>query len=257
MNLLQNILQNISKPLLSVYFTAGFPELNSTSVILHALEKSGVDMVEIGLPFSDPLADGVVIQQSSQKALANGMNLQKYLQQLAEIRPLSKLPFILMGYYNPVYQFGMENLLRECSKIGIDALIIPDLPPQEYEEKYKSLFEQYNISFVFLITPQTPTERMHKIDHLSSTFIYAVSSAATTGNALEIDEKKLAYFERIKSVGLKHPIIIGFGINGKQNFDLATKYAAGAIIGSAYIKIISQSTNIEQDTENFIRGIRN
>jgi len=256
MNLLQQKLKSLNKPLLSVYFTAGFPETESTSKIILALEKSGVDMVEIGLPFSDPLADGIVIQQSSQKALENGMSLQKYLTQIEEIRPLSKMPFILMGYYNPVYQFGMENLLRQCQKIGIDALIIPDLPPLEYQEKYQNLFEQYNISFVFLITPQTSPERMLFIDQLSTTFIYAVSSAATTGNSLEMDENKLAYFQRLKSAGLKHPIIIGFGIDNNQNFNMATKYAAGAIIGSAYIKAISQSTNIEKDTETFIRKIR-
>ncbi len=230
-----------NKKLLSIYFSAGFPALNDTVKIIQDLEKSGVDMIEIGLPFSDPLADGPIIQQSSTQALKNGMTTYLLFEQIKNIRKTVKIPLIIMGYFNPIYQYGVENFLKKCQEIGIDGLIIPDLPASVYINEYKSLFEQYQVINVFLITPQTPDERIRYIDSVSDGFIYMVSSAAVTGSSTGFGEVQHQYFKRISDLNLKNPQIVGFGISDKTSFQQATKFAKGAIIGSAFIKNLSKN----------------
>ncbi len=229
------------KKILSIYFSAGFPALNDTIKIIQDLENNGVDLIEIGLPFSDPLADGPTIQASSTTALENGMTTKLLFEQLSTIRQSVKIPLIIMGYFNPIYQFGVENFLKKCQEIGIDGLIIPDLPANVYANEYKELFEKYTILNIFLITPQTPDERIKYIDSVSSGFIYMVSSAAVTGGSNDFGEEQEKYFKRINDLNLKNQQIVGFGINNKTTFEQATKYAKGAIIGSAFIKNLSQN----------------
>jgi len=236
-----------NKNLLSIYYTAGYPSLNSTLEIATKLEKNGVDFLEIGFPYSDPVADGPVIQESSQIALQNGMSVELLFQQLKNLRQTVSIPVYLMGYFNPVLQYGVENFCRSCQECGITGTIIPDLPMYEYEEIYKPIFEQYGISNIFLVTPQTSEERIRKIDQLSTSFIYLLSSNATTGKNLKVGNESSAYFQRIKSMNLTNPTVIGFGISDKDTFDTATSYADGAIIGSAFVKILSQ--------ENYLEGI--
>ena len=229
-----------NKKLLSIYFSAGFPNLDDTKKIIQDLEQNGADMIEIGLPFSDPLADGPTIQSSSTQALENGMNTMLLFEQLADIRQTVKIPLLIMGYFNPIYQFGVENFLKKCAEIGIDGLIIPDLPPNVFELEYQLLFEKYNILNIFLITPQTPTDRVLYIDSITKGFIYMVSSAAVTGSASGFGNIQEKYFERISTMNLKNPQIVGFGIHDKTTFEQATKFAKGAIIGSAFIKNLSE-----------------
>ena len=229
-----------NKKLLSIYFSAGFPRLDDTNKIIQDLEKNGADMIEIGLPFSDPLADGPTIQSSSTQALENGMNTLLLFEQLANIRQTVKIPLLIMGYFNPIYQFGVENFLQKCKEIGIDGLIIPDLPPNVYEFEYQLLFEKYNILNIFLITPQTPPDRVLYIDSITKGFIYMVSSAAVTGNASGFGDIQEKYFKKISTMNLKNPQIVGFGIHDKTTFEQATKFAKGAIIGSAFIKNLSE-----------------
>lgn len=226
--------------LLSIYFTAGYPELQDTLPILRELQNSGVDMIEIGLPFSDPLADGPTIQESSLAALKNGMTTRKLFEQLKEVRPEIHLPLILMGYFNPVLQFGVEAFCRECREVGIDGLILPDLPLEIYEKEYRPIFEQYNLKMIFLITPQTSVERIRRIDASSDAFIYMVSSASTTGAKAGFEASAESYFQRISEMNLKNPLIVGFGISNAQTFRQATGHARGAIIGSAFIKNLSE-----------------
>ena len=228
------------KKILSIYFSAGFPSLNDTVKIIQDLENNGVDLIEIGLPFSDPLADGPTIQASSTAALENGMTTKVLFNQLQNIRESVQIPLIIMGYFNPIYQFGVENFLIECQKTGIDGLIIPDLPANVYASEYKTLFEKYGILNIFLITPQTPDERIRYIDSVSNGFIYMVSSAAVTGNSDGFGSVQENYFKRIHNLKLNNPQIVGFGINNKTTFDQSTKYAKGAIIGSAFIKYLSE-----------------
>jgi len=241
------------KKLLSIYFSAGYPDLNSTENIIRTLEKSGVDIIEIGLPFSDPLADGPTIQASSTAAIKNGMTSELLFEQLKNIRKTVKIPLIIMGYLNPILQFGVENFCKRCSETGIDGLIIPDLPADFYAQNYKSIFEKYNLINIFLITPQTSDERIRYIDSVSNGFIYMVSSAGVTGNQNDFEQKNLDYFERTGSLNLRNPQIIGFGINNRQTFNEATKHAKGAIIGSAFIKNLS--VNGISDTDNFIKKL--
>jgi tryptophan synthase alpha chain len=229
------------KKLLSIYFTAGYPNLDDTTKIISELEKSGVDMVEIGLPFSDPLADGPTIQASSTQALRDGMTTTLLFQQLANIREKVQIPLIIMGYFNPMMQFGVENFCQKCNEVGIDGLIIPDLPLEIYESEYKELFEKYDLKNIFLITPQTSDERILKIDTISDSFIYMVSSSSVTGNQTGFNEIQENYFERIASMNLKNPQIIGFGISDKTTFQQATKYQKGAIIGSGFINFIKNN----------------
>ncbi len=242
------------KKLLSIYFSAGFPALNDTVKIIEDLEKNGVDMIEIGLPFSDPLADGPTIQHSSTQALENGMTTNLLFEQLKNIRESVKIPLLIMGYFNPIFQYGVENFCKKCQEIGIDGLIIPDLPVQVYAEEYKNTFEKYGIINVFLITPQTPDERILHIDSVSNGFIYMVSSAAVTGNSSGFGDIQHQYFKRINDLNLKNPQIVGFGISDKTSFEQATKYAKGAIIGSAFIKFLSENgiSDIKKFIENLI-----
>ncbi len=226
--------------LLSIYFTAGYPKLDDTVEILQQLEKNGVDFVEIGLPFSDPLADGPTIQASSQTALKNGMTTDLLFRQLKDIRKTVSMPLILMGYFNPVLQFGVENFCRKCAEIGIDGLILPDLPLAEFEENYAEIFRKYNIIIILLITPQTSEARIRQIDAASEGFIYMVSSASVTGSSSGFGEEQENYFKKIASLSLKNPQIVGFGINNSETFQQATQNAKGAIMGSAFIKILSE-----------------
>lgn len=224
------------KKLLSIYFTAGYPNINDTVTVIQNLEKSGVDMIEIGLPFSDPLADGPTIQASSTQALKNGMTSQLLFEQLKDIRQTVSIPLIIMGYFNPMFQYGVEAFCKKCQEVGVDGLIIPDLPVDVYHSDYKATFEKYGLINVFLITPQTSDERIGYIDSVSNGFIYMVSSASTTGAKVGFGDEQTAYFERIAKMKLKNPQIVGFGISNNETFTQATKFAKGAIIGSAFIK---------------------
>ena len=243
-----------TKKLLSIYFTAGYPGINDTVQIIQDLEKSGVDMIEIGLPFSDPLADGPTIQESSTKALKNGMTTAKLFDQLKDIRESVSIPLILMGYFNPVLQYGVEKFCKKCEEIGIDGLILPDLPLAEYEEHYKSIFDKHKLLNVFLITPQTSNERIQQIDAASNGFIYMVSSASTTGKTQGFGKEQTDYFDRIAALNLSNPQIIGFGINNAETFSTATSKAKGAIIGSAFIKHLTE--NGADKVSDFVSKIR-
>lgn len=227
------------KKLLSIYFTAGYPSIDDTVNIIQNLEKNGVDMIEIGLPFSDPLADGPTIQASSTQALKNGMTTEVLFNQLKDIRKSVNIPLIIMGYFNPMLQYDVEAFCKKCQEIGIDGLIIPDLPVDVYHDDYKSMFEKYGLINVFLITPQTSDERIRYIDSISSGFIYMVSSASTTGAQSGFGEEQTKYFERIANMNLNNPQIVGFGISNNETFTQATKHAKGAIIGSAFVKHVT------------------
>lgn len=235
MNRINKKLQE-NKKLLSIYFTAGYPNLKDTVGIIEDLEKNGVDMIEIGLPFSDPLADGPTIQASSTQALKNGMTTDVLFNQLQAVRKTVSIPLIIMGYFNPMLQYGVEAFCKKCAEVGIDGLIIPDLPVDVYNEQYKAIFEAYGIINVFLITPQTSDERIRFIDSLSKGFIYMVSSASVTGSSSGFGDVQADYFKRIAQMDLGSPQVIGFGISDHKTFTQATKYAKGAIIGSAFIK---------------------
>ncbi|GAA4242998.1 MULTISPECIES: tryptophan synthase subunit alpha [Winogradskyella] len=229
------------KKLLSIYFTAGYPNTNDTVTIIENLEKSGVDMLEIGLPFSDPLADGPTIQASSTEALKNGMTSALLFEQLKDIRKTVSIPLIIMGYFNPMLQYGVEAFCKKCQEVGIDGLIIPDLPVDVYHSEYKSTFEKYGLINVFLITPQTSDERIRYIDSVSNGFIYMVSSASVTGSNSGFGEEQTNYFKRIADMKLKNPQIVGFGISNNETFKQATAYGKGAIIGSAFIKHLTEN----------------
>lgn len=238
MNRIHQKLQE-DKKLLSIYFTAGYPALNDTVQIIHDLERNGVDMIEIGLPFSDPLADGPTIQASSTQALKNGMTTAILFDQLKDIRKSVQIPLIIMGYFNPVLQYGVENFCKKCREIGIDGLILPDLPLDVYQEKYEAIFKSYGLVNIFLITPQTSDDRIAQIDAASGGFIYMVSSASVTGSQDGFGRDQEAYFQRIADMNLKTPQVIGFGISNSETFQQATKWAKGAIIGSAFIKFLT------------------
>jgi tryptophan synthase alpha chain len=255
MNRITQLFKN-KKNILSVYFTAGFPALNDTLPVLNGLLDAGTDMIEIGIPFSDPLADGPVIQNSSETALRNGMTLKLLFGQLQGIRNTKPhAPLILMSYLNPVLQFGMENFCKKAQACGIDGVILPDLPLQEYLDEYKALFESYGIINVFLITPQTSEARIRLIDEHSRGFIYMVSSASTTGVNKADQPAQYAYFDRVSQMNLKNSLVIGFGISDRQAFVKACEYASGAIIGSAFVKAIADSKALESDIRTFIQSI--
>ena len=241
MNKLTSLFNTKQQNLCSVFFTAGFPKLNETEIIIKSLESSGVDFIEVGLPYSDPLADGPTIQNSSSVALANGINLDIIFNQLEAIKDSVKVPLVLMGYLNQVIKYGEEKFCQKCKDCEIETVIIPDLPMIEYESHYKDLFAGYNISNVFLITPQTSEERILKIDKMSNAFIYVVASSSITGAKGEISEKQITYFERIKSMNLKSTLIAGFGISDKSTFNTACNYVNGTIIGSAFINYLSDN----------------
>ncbi|MFM9987194.1 tryptophan synthase subunit alpha [Flavobacterium sp.] len=253
MNRINQKLQE-DKKILSIYFSAGYPNLNDTVQIIHDLEKSGVDMIEIGLPFSDPLADGPTIQESSTKALENGMTTKVLFEQLKNIRQTVKIPLVIMGYFNPILQYGVEAFCKKCQEIGIDGLIIPDLPVDIYAENYKETFEKYGLINIFLITPQTSDERIRYIDSVSNGFIYMVSSASVTGSSSGFGNIQTNYFKRISEMNLKNPQIVGFGINNKETFNQATKFAKGAIIGSAFINTLTSKgiSNIQIFINSFL-----
>jgi tryptophan synthase alpha chain len=254
-NKLTALFKTKNKNLLNVYFTAGFPKKESTTNVLLALQKSGADMIEIGMPYSDPIADGPVIQDSNMIAIANGMTIELLFKQLKAVKKDIHVPLILMGYLNPVMQYGLEKFCADAASAGVSALILPDMPMYEYEHIYKKYFTQNNLSLVFLITPQTSEARIKKADALSSGFLYAVSSNSVTGSTLS-NEGQNEYFVKLAAMKLKNSLMIGFGINSKETFAKACKYAAGAIVGSAYIKAISKAKNIETATSAFVKTIR-
>ena len=253
MNRINQKLQE-NKKILSIYFSAGYPSLTDTVQIIQDLEKNGVDMIEIGLPFSDPLADGPTIQESSTQALHNGMTTQVLFDQLAAIRKTVSIPLVIMGYYNPMLQFGMENFCQKCAEIGIDGLIIPDLPVDVYAREYKETFEKYGLKNIFLITPQTSEERIRFIDSVSDGFIYMVSSASVTGSQVGFGSVQEDYFKRIADMNLKNPQIIGFGISNRETFNQTTQFAKGAIIGSAFIQNLTK--NGVESIGDFVKAIR-
>jgi tryptophan synthase alpha chain len=255
MNRIDQLFREKNKNILSVYFTAGFPKLNDTTEIIYELEKNGVDQIEIGMPFSDPLADGPVIQQSSQKALENGMSVRLLFEQLAKIRDRVKVPLILMGYLNPVLRYGMDNFLKKASETGIDGLILPDLPVKEYLHSYKQQFDGSGIYNVMLITPQTSVERVKLIDQHSGGFVYMVSSASTTGTSKNVFEIHNEYFHNISELNLEKPRLIGFGIANRESFQQACRHANGAIIGTAFIRALAEPGLLHKNIQHFIKGI--
>lgn len=245
---------NQDKKLLSIYFTAGFPQLEDTVPILEQLQEADVDMIELGLPFSDPLADGPTIQESSTQALRNGMTTDKLFTQLEGIRARIHVPLIVMGYFNPMMQYGVERFCKRCQEVGIDGLIVPDLPADVYHTQYQSLFQQYGLLNMFLITPQTPDERIRYIDQVSEGFIYMVSSAATTGAQGSFGDTQQHYFQRIADMKLQSKLLVGFGISNAENYQSAVAHSQGAIIGSAFIKHLEANGN--QSVQAFVKTIR-
>ena len=245
---------NQDKKLLSIYFTAGFPQLEDTVPILEQLQEADVDMIELGLPFSDPLADGPTIQESSTQALRNGMTTNKLFTQLEGIRNRINVPMIVMGYFNPMMQYGVERFCKRCQEVGIDGLIIPDLPADVYHTQYQSLFQQYGLLNMFLITPQTPDERIRYIDQVSEGFIYMVSSAATTGAKGSFGDTQQHYFQRIADMKLQSKLLVGFGISNAETYQSAVAHSQGAIIGSAFIKHLEANGN--QSVQAFVKTIR-
>lgn len=254
--MMNRIVQKLQEPhkLLSIYFTAGYPKLQDTTTIIGELQKYGVDIIEIGLPFSDPLADGPIIQESSNIALTNGMHTKLLFEQLKNIRDTIHIPLLLMGYFNPILQYGVRAFCEKCRACGIDGLILPDLPLDVYVEEYDTIFKEFGLISVFLITPQTSAERIRKIDKVSEGFIYMVSSASTTGSITGFGKEQEDYFSRVAAMNLNNPLIVGFGIHNASTFDQATTHAKGAIIGSAFIKELTQKgiTGIP----DFIKRIR-
>ncbi len=242
--------------LLNIYFTAGYPNLEDTGTVIQALDNMGVDIVEIGMPYSDPLADGPTIQKSGAVALENGMTLPLLFEQIKAVRPNTEMPIILMGYFNQVMQYGVERFLSACQQSGVDALILPDMPLEVYEESYRELYAQYGLESIFLITPQTETDRIRKIDDLSTGFIYMVSSYAITGAKKGISAAQIAYFERIEAMQLKNPRLIGFGISDRETFNTACAHANGAIIGSAFIRALAKNNSIETAVSEFVGGLK-
>ncbi|NOR76436.1 MAG: tryptophan synthase subunit alpha [Draconibacterium sp.] len=255
-NRINQLFETKKENILSVYFTAGFPNLNDTVEIIQQLEENGVDLVEIGIPFSDPTADGPIIQKSSENALKNGMSLKLLFEQLKTVRESVNIPLILMGYFNPVFQFGVEQFCQKCAEVGIDGAILPDLPLHEFEEEYKSIFKENNLHNILLITPQTSESRINQIDAASEGFIYMVSSSSTTGTGKKVEDFQLDYFERIKQMKMKNPRLIGFGISDNATFNNACKYAEGAIIGSAFVKSLSANPNLKESIPQFVKSIQ-
>jgi len=245
MNRINKLFQQKSENILSVYFTAGFPKLEDTLPTLKCLQANGVDLVEIGVPFSDPMADGLVIQNSSHAALQNGMSIRKLFEQLTSVRADIHIPLVMMGYLNPIMQFGFEAFCKECHRVGVDGMIIPDLPMADFLAEYKEIAERYGLEFIFLITPETSEARIREIDGHTNGFIYMVSSAATTGTQTSFDNK-VEYFNRINAMNLKNPRLIGFGISNKSTRDMVNRYSSGAIIGSAFIKALQETDDVEK-----------
>lgn len=264
MNRINEIFEKKDNNILNVYCTAGYPQLNSTLEVMQALQQNGADIIELGMPYSDPLADGPVIQHSSSIALVNGMTIAKLFEQLKDFRnsssptdanPGISVPVILMGYMNPVLQYGFEKFCADAASVGIDGLILPDLPEYEFEKEYGAIIQKYNLDFIFLVTPETSEERIKKLDNLSTGFLYAVTSSATTGS--EINSARTEEFlQKLRNLNLKNPVLVGFGINNKQSFDAVCRLADGAIIGSAYIKALENNADINAATKEFLSSIR-
>lgn len=255
MNSIQDIFNQKENDLLSIFFTAGFPKLDDTTKIIEELGKSGVDFIEVGLPYSDPLADGPTIQHSSDVALKNGMNLDVVFKQLESIKDSNKTPLVLMGYLNQIIKYGEDRFCKEVRDCGIDTVIIPDLPMVEYENHYQQLFKNYGITNVFLITPHTSDERIRKIDALSDAFIYVVASASITGAKGEVSEEQINYFKRIQTMNLQSKLIVGFGISDNKTFTTACEYMNGAIIGSAFIKELEKKG--VEGISDFVKTVKN
>ena len=251
--MIHELFKNKKEPLLNIYFTAGFPRLDSMPKILTGLEEAGVDMVEIGMPYSDPLSDGPTIQSSSSIAIKNGMTTNLIFEQLANCN--SKIPKIMMGYFNAVYIYGIEKFCKKCKANGVSGVILPDLPIDIYQEKYREVFEKYGLDAIFLITPETSEARIRFIDKCSTSFIYAVSSSSTTGKGTGIQSAK-PYLSRLKAMNLESPLMVGFNISTKEDFDFASSYTAGGIIGSEFIRQIKDSKNLKKDIKTFIQSIR-
>lgn len=255
MNRIANLFETKKNGILSVYFTAGYPALNDTASILKELEARGIDMAEIGIPFSDPMADGPVIQEAATQALRNGMSLRVLFQQLKDIRKEVRIPLIFMGYLNPIMQFGFENFCKKCTEIGIDGMIIPDLPFADYMADYKDIADRYDLKMILLITPETSEERIRLIDRHTSGFIYMVSSAATTGAQQSFDEQKQAYFQRIDAMRLRNPRLVGFGISNKATFDAAASNSSGAIVGSKFVQLLKSETTAARAVEKLLEAL--
>jgi tryptophan synthase alpha chain len=255
MNRIDKLFKEKKNNILSIYFTAGYPHLDSTTQVIRSLAGAGADMIEIGMPFSDPMADGPVIQRSNEKALLNGMSIRLLFDQLKNIRNEISVPLILMGYLNPVMQFGIENFCRKCRETGIDGVILPDLPVQVYTEEHHSIFNENDLYNILLITPQSSGERIFEIDKASRGFVYLVSSSSVTGAKGNFSEDQMSYFKRVGEMNLKNPGLIGFGISNSETFIKAGSYARGGIIGSAFVKVLGQEGNIENNITKFIKGI--
>jgi tryptophan synthase alpha chain len=254
MSKLESVFKEKSKRVLNVYCTAGYPSLDSTMKVMESLQKNGADIIELGMPYSDPLADGEVIQLSSIKALANGMNIAVLFDQIKDMRKSISIPVILMGYMNPILQYGFENFCKKAEEVGVDGLILPDLPLFEFEQSYGKIITENNLDFIFLVTPETPVDRIKKLDSLSNGFLYAVSSSATTGKDKDFNVVA-QYLQKLQAMQLKNPILVGFGIKDKATFDAATLHTQGAIIGSAYIQQLTKGGDIETTTSQFLNSV--
>ena len=254
MSKLELVFKEKSKRILNVYCTAGYPALDSTMKVMASLQKNGADIIELGMPYSDPLADGEVIQVSSMKALANGMNIAVLFEQIQDMRKSITIPVILMGYMNPILQYGFEAFCKKAKEVGVDGLILPDLPLFEFEDSYGKIITENNLDFIFLVTPETPDQRVKKLDSLSNGFLYAVSSSATTGKDKDFNVVA-QYLQKLQAMQLKNPILVGFGIKDKATFDAATVHTQGAIIGSAYIQQLTKGGDIETTTSQFLNNV--
>ncbi len=255
MNRFQILFSKKPQRILSVYFTAGFPERDSTVPVIEALSRAGVDMIEIGIPFSDPLADGPVIQRSSHTALMNGMSLRLLFNQLKNIRVLTEVPLVMMGYLNPILQFGLESFCREAASVGVDGLIVPDLPLREYLNEFSPVMQRHGLENILMITPETSEERVREMDALGNAFLYMVSSASTTGIRTEYDKKTLEYFGRIQALNLRNPVLTGFGVSGKETFKAACQYSRGAVVGSAFIRCLEEHPEAGEAVRDLLRTL--
>jgi len=257
MNRLTQLFQNQHHKILSVYFTAGHPALNSTVSILEALGRQGVDMAEVGIPFSDPMADGPVIQQSAGEALRNGMSLKLLFEQLQPVRQTVKMPLVMMGYLNPIMQYGFEQFCESCVAVGIDGMIIPDLPFADYLANYKSIADHHDLKMIMLVSPETEETRIRLIDKETSGFIYLVSSASTTGAQQAFDDSKQAYFKRVAGMKLHNPLLVGFGISNKETLEAASEHTKGAIVGSKFIQLLGECATPDEAVKELLQALRN
>ena len=256
MNRINQLFNSNKKDILSIYFCAGDPTLDGTANVIRTLEKHGVSMIEVGIPFSDPMADGIVIQNAATQALRNGMSLKILFEQLRNIRQDVNIPLVFMGYLNPIMQFGFENFCHQCVECGIDGVIIPDLPFRDYQDHYRIIAERYGIKVIMLITPETSEERVREIDAHTDGFIYMVSSAATTGAQQDFNEQKQAYFRRINAMNLQNPRLVGFGISNKATFEAATAHSSGAIIGSKFVQLLKSEATPAEAVDKLLEALK-